>query len=380
MSRINRDIPFSGPDILSQDIKAVQSVIESGWLAHGKFSKKLEELFCEYTGAKYSTTVSNCTAGLHLSCIAAGFQKGDEVIVPAQTHTATAHAVEFTGAKAVFADTDPLSANITPENILDKISPKTKGVIPVHMAGLACDMEAIAKICNENNLMLIEDCAHAIGTTYQKKHVGNFGSTGNFSFYPTKQITTGEGGIVISNKEKIIEKIKKYKAFGINTPPELRQRPGVYDVQGLGYNYRMTDFQAALGAGQMERYDKNVQRRRENALLYCQILKDNKNIYFTKYTNEHSYFLFQIKLNNNINRDSVVFGLKDKGIGFSIHYATPVPLMSYYKNKYGYTKNDFPNALEFAEKSISLPVHPKLRNDDIEYICEVLNIITKGTK
>jgi len=373
-------ISFSAPDIIDEDINAVKSVIKSGWLAHGKYSKKFEDYFCEYTGAKYATTVSNCTAGLHLSCIAAGFHEGDEVIIPAQTHTATAHAVEYTGAKAVFTDTDPLSANMTLENIVDKITPKTKGIIPVHMAGLACDMEAIVKICDENNLILIEDCAHAIGTTYQKKHVGNFGLTGNFSFYPTKQITTGEGGIVISNNEKIIEEIKKYKAFGIDTPPEQRQKPGVYDVQGLGYNYRMTDFQAALGLGQMERYDQNVRKRRENALLYSKKLSENKDLSFTQFSMENSYFLFQVKINSKINRDAILFGLKENGIGVSIHYATPVPLMSYYRNKYGYTNKDFPNALEFAEQSISLPVHTKLNNDDIEYVCDSLIKIIKELK
>ncbi len=374
------NIPFSKPDITKDDIKSVQNVIESGWLAHGKYSKKLEELFCEYTGAKYSTTVSNCTAGLHLSCIAAGFKMGDEVIVPAQTHTATAHAIEYTGATAIFVDVDPLTANIIPEEIVKKITPRTKGVIPVHMAGLPCDMKSITKICKENNLILIEDCAHSIGTNYNGKHAGNFGITGNFSFYPTKQITTGEGGIVISNKLEIIEKIKKYKAFGIDTPPELRQKPGVYDVQGLGYNYRMTDFQAALGAGQMQRYDQNVARRRENALLYSNHLKNNENIKFTKFSNENSYFLFQIIINPKINRDKILFGLKEKGIGVSIHYATPVPFMSYYMKKYGYKLTDFPNASEYADQSISLPVHPNLTNENIEYICESLNNIIEVIK
>ena len=367
-----KNIPFSKPDITKHDIKSVQDVIESGWLAHGKYSEKLEKLFCEYTGAKYSTTVSNCTAGLHLSCIAAGFKMGDEVIVPAQTHTATAHAIEYTGATAIFVDVDPLTANIIPDEIVKKITPRTKGVIPVHMAGLPCDMKSIIKICEENNLILIEDCAHSIGTYYDGKHAGNFGITGNFSFYPTKQITTGEGGIVISNKLEIIEKIKKYKAFGIDTPPELRKKPGVYDVQGLGYNYRMTDFQAALGAGQMQRYDQNVARRRENAMLYSNLLKNIQNLKFTNFSKENSYFLFQVLIDPKIKRDRILFGLKEKGIGVSIHYATPVPNMSYYKNKYGYQETDFPNSQNYGNCSISLPVHPGLSSNDIKFICKTL--------
>jgi perosamine synthetase len=369
---MKKTIPFSSPDIQDSDLKAVESVIRSGWLAHGEYSKKLEELFCQYTNAKYATTVSNCTAGLHLSCLAAGFGPGDEVIVPAQTHTATAHAVEYTGAKAVFADVDPLSGNILIEELIQKYTKQTKGVIPVHMAGYPCKMKSIKEFCDNNDLALIEDCAHAIGTTFNDTHAGNFGIAGCFSFYPTKQITTGEGGLVISNDEHVIDKVKKLKAFGIDTPLELRTKPGVYDVQGLGYNYRMTDFQAALGVGQMERYNMNVHKRRKNAKLYCELLKDRNSISFTEYSDDHSYFLFQIILEKSIDRDKILLGLKKNGIGVSIHYATPVPLMSYYKNKYGYQINDFPNAAHYGDQSISLPVHAMISNDDVEYVCSTL--------
>jgi len=365
-------IPFSSPDIQDSDIDAVKKVIRSGWLAHGEYSKMLEDLFCQYTGSKFATTVSNCTAGLHLSCLVANFGSGDEVIVPALTHTATAHAVEFTGARAVFADVDPISGNILPQEIKDKINVNTKGVIPVHMAGYPCNMEEIITLCNDENLILIEDCAHAIGSMFNGYHAGNFGITGCFSFYPTKQITTGEGGIVISNDEQVIEKLNRLKAFGINTPPELRTKPGVYDVQDLGYNYRMTDFQAALGVGQMERYEKNVIRRRMNADLYCNLLKNEEKIVFTQYDDDCSYFLFQIILDKLVDRDKTLLSLKENGIGVSIHYATPVPLMSYYKNKYGYKTEEFPNAVNFANQSISLPVHSKLENTHVQFVCEEL--------
>ena len=363
-----RTIKFSDPDIIDVDLEAVEDVLKSGWLAHGKFSEKLEQLFCEYTGAKYSTTVSNCTAGLHLSCLGAGFKSGDEVIVPAQTHTATAHAVEYTGAKAIFVDVENLSGNILISEIEKNINPKTKGIIPVHMAGYPCEMDKIKEICLKNDLILIEDCAHGIGTNFQGKHVGNFGIAGCFSFYPTKQITTGEGGIVISNDKEFIEKVKKLKAFGIDTPPELRTKPGVYDVKSLGYNYRMTDFQAALGAGQMERYKKNVSSRRKNAKKLCNSFENVKGISFTPYTDNNSYFLFQILFDKIIDRDMILFALKEQGIGVSIHYATPVPLMSYYRDKYSFKEGDYPNAEMYANQSISLPIHPKLSEDDMNYI------------
>ncbi|NQU35409.1 MAG: DegT/DnrJ/EryC1/StrS family aminotransferase [Bacteroidetes bacterium] len=369
---MKKSIPFSAPDITQAEIEAVNEVIQSGWLAHGKFSKRLEELFCEFTGAKYATTVSNCTAGLHLSCLAAGFGPGDEVIVPAQTHTATAHAVEYTGAKAVFADVCTLTGNILIEEIEKKLTSATKGIIPVHMAGYPVDMDGILRICEKNNLTLIEDCAHALGTQYKSRHAGNFGISGSFSFYPTKQITTGEGGVVISNNELVIDFINKHKAFGINTTPEMRKRPGVYDVHGLGYNFRMTDFQAALGVGQLDRYNNNLANRQANGKLYCELLSNNKYVEFPRYTDDNSYFLFQILIKPPIVRDSILDKLIESGIGVSIHYATPVPLMSYYRKKYGYVQSDFPNAVSYGNQVISLPVHSNISDNDIRYVVQTL--------
>ncbi len=369
-----KNISFSSPDIVNDDIQAVIEVIKSGWLIHGKYSKILEDLFCEFTGANYAATVSNCTAGLHLSCLSAGFGIGDEVIIPAQTHTATAHAIEYTGAKPIFADVDTISGNICVDDLQLKITENTKGIIPVHMAGYPCDMEKIKKISINNNLILFEDCAHAIGTIFDNKHVGTFGKAGCFSFYPTKQITTGEGGIVISNDKNFIEKINKLKAFGIDASPKQRSMPGVYDVEELGYNYRMTDFQAALGVGQMQRYSTNLQTRKKNAKLYFDLLKQEDKILLNYFHDDCSYFLYQIVLSDDVNRDQVLLYLKENGIGVSIHYANPVPLMSYYKNKYGYSEGQFINAEYYSNKNISLPVHAKLSNEDIKYICKVISV------
>jgi len=362
-------IPFSNPDITEKDIEAVADVIRSGWLTHGDYSNLLEDLFCQYTGAKFATTVSNCTAGLHLSCLAAGFSNNDEVIVPAQTHVATAHAIEYTGAKPIFVDVNSVSGNLQIDLIHSKISEKTKGIIPVHMAGYPCDMKGIKKICKDYNLTLIEDCAHSIGSVFNNTHVGNFGKAGCFSFYPTKQITTGEGGVVVSNDKKFIKKVQTLKAFGIDTPPNLRKKPGLYDVKELGYNYRMTDFQAALGVGQIKRYQQNLKKRKRNAKIYSSILHKNQNILFPKFIDDCSYFLFQILVSENVDRDLVMLELIKKKIGVSIHYATPVPYMTYYKQKYGFRKNQYRNAEYFGMKNISLPVHSNLKQSDIEYVC-----------
>ena len=367
-----REVPFSKLDINETEFERIHEVLSSGWLTHGPYTEKFEKLFCEYTGAKYCTTVSNCTAGLHLSCLVADFSYGDEVLVPAQTHTATAHAVELTGAKAVFVDVDPVSANISITDIKNKLSDKTKGIIPVHMAGFPCQMDEIMAICDENNLILIEDCAHALGTVYQSKHVGNFGIAGNFSFYPTKQITTGEGGVIITNDKKTYDFVRTHKAFGIDTPPKMRRKPGLYDVRSLGLNYRMTDFQAALGLGQLERYGNNLKKRKANAKVYENLLSGIDSLQFLRYDDRSSYFLFQLLLLNDNLRDKLVLHLKKNNIGNSIHYATPVPLMSYYSEKYGHKVGDFPEAERYGKTSISLPVHPGLEANDVEYVCQVI--------
>ncbi len=366
------EVPFSKLDITDKELQRVSEVFSSGWLTHGPYTERFEKLFCDYTGAKYCTTVSNCTAGLHLSCLAAGFSDGDEVIVPAQTHTATSHAVELTGAKAVFVDVDYETANISISDINNKLSDKTKGIIPVHMAGVPCKMDEITDICDSNDLILIEDCAHALGTTYNSKHVGNFGISGNFSFYPTKQITTGEGGVVITNDKEVYEFVRTHKAFGIDTPPKMREKPGLYDVRTLGLNYRLTDFQAALGLGQLERYETNLNSRKENAKLYEDLLSKSEKLEFMNYDNDSSYFIFQILLKNSDLRDQLVFHLKEKSIGCSIHYATPVPLMTYYREKYGYGYGDFPMAEKYGKNVISLPVYSGLKSRNIEYVCETI--------
>ncbi|MEQ9007145.1 MAG: DegT/DnrJ/EryC1/StrS aminotransferase family protein, partial [Ekhidna sp.] len=301
-----------------------------------------------------------------------GVGPGDEIIVPAMTHTATAHAVEFTGASAVFSDVDPFSGNVTAELLKAVISPATKGIIVVHMAGHCCDMQSILELCDKHNLFLIEDCAHALGTMYKGTHVGNFGVSGCFSFYPTKQIGIGEGGIVISNSKETTGFVRKMKAFGIDTPPEKRNIPGVYDVVDLGYNFRMTDYQAALAFYQLSRYKNSLSKRKENASEYCKAFSDIKGdlIEFLDFDDTASYFLFQIFLNSKYDRSELMNYFKSLDIGVSIHYATPVPMMSYYKSKYSLEESSFPNAIQYANTNISLPVHPSISSSDIYRITD----------
>ncbi len=364
-----KKIEFSKQNILPADLSAVSKIIKGGWLTHGKYTELFEKELGKYTGTKYAVTVSSCTAGLHLSCLALGFKKGDEVIVPSVTHTATAHAVEYTGAKAIFADVDALTGNIDLQDLKKKISKKTKGLIIVHMAGITCEISEIKRLCKNKKIKLIEDCAHGLGTKYKKKHVGNFGETGCFSFYPTKQITTGEGGAVVTNNKKIYLKIKKLKAFGIDKDLKDRKKAGVYDVQDLGFNYRMTDFQAALGYFQLKRYKQNLIKRKKIAKKYIELLSNEKNIKFPAYSSNNSYFIFQVLCKN---RDKIVSGLKSNKIFTSIHYATPLTSMSYYQKKYKINSKRYKNSNNYSKNNISLPNYPKLSILEVEFICSKL--------
>ena len=361
-------VPFSKKNIHQKDLVYINKILKSGWLTHGKYTNMFQKKFAKFTGSKYAITVSSCTAGLHLSCISQGLKKGDEVIVPSITHTATAHAVSYTGAKVVFADVSLETGNINLNEIKKKITKKTKGVIVVHMAGFPCDIDEISSFCKKNKLFLIEDCAHALGTFGRKKHIGNYGISGVFSFYPTKQITTGEGGMIIVNSKSIMKRLLSLKAFGINKDINLRKKPGDYDVKELGLNYRMTDFQAALGLFQLERYNNELKARKKNAKLYERIFSNSKNISFASYNKNASYFIFQIFLKQ---RDKYIDKLKEKKIGFSIHYARPVHLMSYYKNIQN-KKIKLPNSEKYSKENISLPVHSGITKKQIMFIKNTL--------
>ena len=362
-------VKFSKPSITNRDLDLVKKTIKSGWLTHGQNTSKFEEKFKDYTNSKYSVTVSSCTAALHLSCVALGLKKGDEVIVPAMSHTATSHAVEYTGAKTIFVDIDLKTGNIDPLKIVKKITKKTKAIIIVHMAGYACEIDKILSICKKYKIKLIEDCAHSVGTKYKSIHVGNFGISGCFSFYPTKQITTGEGGMLITNNKSFYNKIKKLKAFGIDKDINQRKKQGTYDVKSLGFNYRLTDFQAALGFKQILNYNQNLKKRHFLAKKYFESLKNIDEVHSMPYSKNCSFFVFQIFCKK---RDKLLKKFKDKNIGVSIHYATPLPFMTYYKNKYKLNLNDYQKAKNYADTNISLPIYPSL---NIKALNSVIRVI-----
>jgi len=366
-------IPFGKPLIDSKEIKSVINVLKSGIYAHGPISNLFEKKFCNFTGAKYSTTVSSCTAGMHLFYFALGIGRGDEVIVPAQTHTATAHAVELVGAKPVFIDCDSSTGNIDPKKIQEKISKKTKAICVVHFLGIPVDMKKINLIAKKNKLFVLEDCALSLGASYNKVHTGLLGDAGVFSFYPAKHITTGEGGILITKNKKILNRIKLLKSLGINKTFLERKTPGIYDAIEVGFNYRMSEIHASIGVKQIEKINKFIQKRKKNFHLLKKILQKNKSIYIldtNSQKSKNSFYCMNIILSKKLskNRMEIIKYLNKRNIGTSIYYPQPVPRMSYYKKKYGYKKNNFTNAAIISDRSISLPVGPHLTLKDLKYI------------
>jgi perosamine synthetase len=370
-------IPFGRPDISKKEINKVINVLKNPILAHGPLSHEFENKFSNYTGSRFATTVSSCTAGMHLFYLAYEIKKGDEVIVTSQSHVSTAHAISLTGAKAVFVDCNSKNGTIDVNLIERKISKKTKAITVVHHLGNPADMIKIKKISKKYKLLVLEDCATAVGAKIKKKHVGNFGNAGVFSFYPIKHITTGEGGIVISNDKKLIDKINILKAFGVNKSYLKRRVPGEYDANLLGLNYRMNEISAAIGIEQIKRFPNFLRIRKKNFNYLKLKIKKKETFDIINFENKPfygSYYCFCIVLKDpKINRLDIIQNLNLYGIGTSIYYPKPIPEMGYYKKKYGYNSKNFKMAQKFSYRSIALPLGTHLTKKDLNLIAFAIN-------
>ncbi len=375
------NIAFGTPQISETEINSVISVLKSGWLAHGPKTKEFEETFKNYCRAKYAIGVNSCTAALHLSLKALNIGPGDEVIVPAQTHVATAHAVMYQGATPVFADVEETTYNIDPKSIEQKITEKTKAIMPVHFAGQPCSMDKITSLTDKHNLHIIEDAAHALGAEYKNTPIGSTegSSAACFSFYPVKHITTAEGGMLVTNNDKVAESANLTRAFGIDKSTWKRtttERPWHYEVVHIGYNYRMNEISAALGTAQMQRIDEFNTKRQKNAKKLESGLTGIENIQLPKCIDnvKHVYLFYQVLISENskITRDELIPALKKRGIGTSVHYPLPVHLMPVYKKLFGHKEGDLPSSEKIAKQAISLPTHPGLKDSDITYIINTI--------
>jgi dTDP-4-amino-4,6-dideoxygalactose transaminase len=324
---------------------------------------------------KHAISVASCTAGLHLGLFAHDIKTGDEVIVPAMTHVATAHVVELCGAKPVFVDVGETDGNINPAFIASALSERTKAAMVVHFLGMPCDMKAIHGTLKGKDITVIEDCAIALDATYFGAKTGTLGTLGAFSFYPIKQITSIEGGMVTTNDDALAASIRMRKAFGYDRTVEQRTKPGVYDVVALGFNYRMSEVEAAVGLAQLRKLDGFLKKRQENYNALSEALKaiDEVTVFAdVKGAAKSSHYCLNAILprDGSVSRDTVVDYLKNAGVGTSVHYPNAVPLYTYYREKYGYRVGQFPVAEWLAAQTISLPCAPHVTPDDMRWVAE----------
>ncbi|PKL66813.1 MAG: aminotransferase DegT [Methanobacteriales archaeon HGW-Methanobacteriales-1] len=355
-------IPIANPIIEDEEIQEVVKVLKSGFIAQGPKVAEFEEKFANYVGTEYAVAVSSGTTALHLALLAAGVGEGDEVITTPFSFAATGNSVLYTGAKPVFVDINPQTYNIDPQKIEEAITSKTKAILPVHLYGQPADMGPISQIASENNLLVIEDAAQAHGAIYNGEMIGALGDMACFSFYPTKNMTTSEGGIVTTNNKEMADKIRILRAHG------EKER---YQHSVLGYNFRMTDISAAIGLAQLKKLDKFNQKRIENAAYLSEHINEIEGIKAPYVMDEvkHVFHQFTIRVEKGARDDWIKF-INENGVGTGIHYPIPIYKQELYQNL-GFN-DKCPEAEKAALEVLSIPVHPSLKVEDLEKIVQVL--------
>ena len=363
-------IPYGRQTIEQDDVQAVVDVLRSDYLTTGPKIAEFEKMVADYVGAKYAVAISNGTSALHAACFAAGIQAGDEVITTPLTFAASSNCVLYCGGTPVFADVDPKTYNIDPEDIRRKITDKTKAIIAVHLAGQPCDMDEIHKIAKEHDLLVIEDGAHALGSVYKGKKIGTLSDMTTFSFHPVKPITTGEGGMIVTDNKEFYQKMMLFRSHGITRDENLMTRndgPWFYQQLDLGYNYRITDIQCALGCSQMKKLDRFLARRKEIVAHYNEAFADCENI-VTPYQlpeTESGWHLYIVQV-KNCDRRKVFETLREQGIAVNVHYI-PVYMHPYYQ-EHGYKDVHCKNAEEVYSHIISLPLYPALTSEQQKFV------------
>lgn len=372
-----RQVKFGKPMIDDAEKNAVSEVLGGDILVHGPKAKQFESDFSSFVGGGHSVSVSSCTAGLHLSYFHYGLGPGDEVIVPAQSHVATVHAVELVGATPVFVDAELETGNIDIDSIENAITPKTKALSLVHYLGMPVNMHRIMDIAEKHNLIVVEDCALGVGSYYDGKHVGLFGDMGCYSFYPVKHFTTAEGGMILTKHEDAALQLTRKKAFGVDRTDSERKVPGVYDVNMLGFNYRLNEIQAAIGIEQLKKVQGFLDKREVNYNRLNAGLSEIEEIDLFRSSHgkfKSSHYCLSVILNDDLapKRFEIVKELNSNGVGTSVYYPKAIPEFTYYKEKYGYREGQFANASRISNQSIALPVAPHLDVEDMDYIVDEL--------
>jgi dTDP-4-amino-4,6-dideoxygalactose transaminase len=378
-----REVPFGRPWIEDADREAVLRVLAGPILTHGPECKAFETEFAAFMGpTAHAVSVSSCMAALHLAYLHLGVGPGDEVIVPAQTHVATVHAVEWVGARPVFVDCDPATGNLTADRIAPAIGPKTRAIGLVHFCGVPCDMAPIMDLARARGVKVVEDCAIAIGARVAGTHVGLFGDMGCFSFYPVKHITTAEGGMFVSRDADTVAKVARLRAFGVDRTHAARAIPGIYDVPSIGLNYRMSEMQAALGRTQVQKLPEILRRRAANFAAVKEAVEATGRARVldttsTSLLSSHYCAVAVLDARLGPRRDEVVKRLNARGVGTSVYYPHPVPRLAFYREKYGYDAARYPNATRISDHGFALPVGPHLSKDDVAYITRVVPSVLK---
>lgn len=372
-------LPYGKQSIDEDDIQAVVKVLKSDYLTTGPEIERFEKRIAEYVGAKYAIAFSNGTAALHAACYAAEIQPGDEVITTPLTFAASANCLLYQGGSPVFADIDERTYNINPKEIRKKITSKTKAIIPVDFTGQPASLDEIMAIAKENNLVVIEDAAHALGSTYKGKRIGSISDMTMFSFHPVKHITTGEGGMITTNHRKYYEKLCQFRSHGITRDRgkmKSNHGPWYYEMQNLGFNYRLTDFQAALGNSQLNKLERFISRRREIAAVYQDAWKGHQELIlpFQQESGQSSWHLFVLRINSNrvrVDRKTIFTELMEQNIGVNVHYI-PIYLFPYYQ-ELGFQQGLCPLAEKVYEEFITVPLYPAMTNEDVQDVIAAVN-------
>lgn len=381
-------LPYGHQWIDEEDIEAVSGVLHSDWITQGPKVAEFEKEFAKYVDNKYAVAVSSGTAALHDACFAAQIEKGDEAITSPITFAASANCVLYQGGTPIFADIDADTLNIDSVEIKKKITKKTKILIPVDFTGLPADLEKILQIARKNNLIVIEDASHALGATYRNRKIGSISDMTIFSFHPVKHITTGEGGMITTNNKEYYERLKLFRTHGITKDKDKLLNydgPWYYEMQELGYNYRLTDFQCALGLSQLKKIDRIIRRRREIVQKYNNEFKDLPEIKIPQINPVNSnpaWHIYMIQLNLEklkVGRREIFEALKAENIGVNVHYI-PVHLQPYYQKRFGYHLGDFPKAENYYSRAITLPVFPKMSDKDIDDVIKAVKKVINYCK
>jgi dTDP-4-amino-4,6-dideoxygalactose transaminase len=382
-----RVVPFFRPDIGDEEIAAAVETLRSGWVTIGPQTQAFERAFAQWAGAPYAVGVSSCTAALHLALDALDIEPGDEIITSTLTFTATAAAIVHVGARPVLVDVTPDTLNLDPADVARKITPRTRAIVPVHYAGHPAPMDELLALARTHGLHILEDAAHALPASYRGRRIGTIGDITAFSFYATKNLTTGEGGMLTTADQTLAERLQTRRLHGMSRNAWRRyssQGAWRYDVTYPGFKYNMTDVAAAMGLVQLRRLPELDRRRRHLAALYTELLAETPQLQLpvARPDVEHSWHLYVVRMRPEqlrIHRDEVIELLKADGIATSVHFI-PLHLFSYYSQVFGYRPDDFPVATAAAETILSLPLFTLMADDDVRYVAATLRRILEANR